>query len=359
MSNSYTSPPTLVDPGRVTAGQTIRATEISRLGDLQNYLFAVGGTHNVVSQIFDDSCFIQDSTTNVTMAEWTVPLISREHDTLVINVSGYCPTAANATATLSLTMNDATKYATTISITDQSRYVSGFNQGTITITGSHTGDTATLGLDLKAPSGQEAVILGVQAHWQALSSPLSTGELLIDTEPFIPQGINRLSADLPLSARFGVETLANINTLRTRGRVLFSWSGVEGASSSQAITAAGAPPRGIGRGDLPTFYSPSALFSGTVENGLTVKAYLNVKNLGVGDSFAFIVMGNTLIVTANGWTEYTLDLMQDELPISDQFGLGMYRAGVDERTVNVSGIASPSYPPSTFGYVAGLTIIGV
>ncbi|MCW4019705.1 MAG: hypothetical protein NWF14_00530 [Candidatus Bathyarchaeota archaeon] len=359
MSNSFTSTPTLVDPGRVTAGQTIRTTEVSRLGDLQNYCFALGGTHNVISQVFDDSCFIQDSTSFVTMCEWTIPLISREHDTLIINVSGFCPTAANATAQFTLTMDDSTTYSTTISITDQSRYSSAFNQGTISVTGSHSGDTAVLTMELKAPSGQEATILGVQASWQALTSPLTTGELQINNRSFVPQGASRLGADLPLSARFGVETLANINTLRTRGRVLFNWSGVEGASSSLAITSAGAPPRGIGRGDLPTFYSPAAIFGGTVENSLSVRVCINVKNLGSGDSFSFIVMGNTLSLSANGWTKFEIDLLQDELPLSDQFGLSMYRAGVDERTANVSGLASPSYPPSTSGYVAGLAIIGV
>jgi hypothetical protein len=359
MSNSFTSTPTLVDPGRVTAAQTIRTTEVSRLGDLQNYLFATGGSHNVVSQAFDDLCFIQDSLAFVSMCEWKIPILSKAHDTLVINVSGYCPTAANATAQFTITMDDSTTYTTTISITDQSRYSSVFNQGTITITGNHAGDSATLTMELKAPSGQEAVILSVQANWQALTSPLTTGELETENGSFIPQGINRLGADLPLTARFGVESLANINTLRARGRVLFNWSGVESASSALAITQAGAPPRAIGRGDLPTFYSPAALFTGTVESGLTVKAYINVLNLGVGDSFTFLLMGNTLTLSANGWTEFELDLMQDELPISDQFGLSMYRIGVDERTANVNGIASPSYPPSSSGYVAGLTIIGV
>ena len=359
MTNNFTSNPTLVDPSRLTAGQTIRTIEVARLADLQNYIFATGGTHNVVSQAFDDNSFIQNSTTFVTMCQWTIPLLSKEHTTLIVNISGFCPTSANATVAANLTMQDSTKYTAIISITDQSRYISGFNQGTITITGSHAGDTALLSLDLKAPSGQEAVILGVQANWQALTSPLSTGTLQADTLSYIPQGQTRQGADKPLSSRFGVETLANINTLRARGRVLLNWSGVEGASSALAITSAAAPPRAIGPGDLPTFYSPAAIFSGTVEEGLTLKAYINAKNLGVGDSFEFIVMGNTLTISANGWNEFNLDHMQDELELSDQFGLSMYRAGLDQRNANINGIASPTYPPSTTGYVAGLCIIGV
>ena len=39
MANSFTSPPVLVDPARVTAGLTIRAEEMRRLGDMVNYSF--------------------------------------------------------------------------------------------------------------------------------------------------------------------------------------------------------------------------------------------------------------------------------------------------------------------------------
>ena len=63
MSNSFTSTPTLVDPSRLTATQTIRTTEIAKLADLQNHCFAISGTHNVLSQTYDDSCFVQDATT--------------------------------------------------------------------------------------------------------------------------------------------------------------------------------------------------------------------------------------------------------------------------------------------------------
>ena len=57
MSNSFTSSPTLVDPSRLTASQTIRSTEIARLSDLANYCFATGGTYNCVSQLYDDNSF--------------------------------------------------------------------------------------------------------------------------------------------------------------------------------------------------------------------------------------------------------------------------------------------------------------
>ena len=43
MSNSFTSPGLLVDPARLTSGLTIRSDELERIGDMQNYAFAVGG----------------------------------------------------------------------------------------------------------------------------------------------------------------------------------------------------------------------------------------------------------------------------------------------------------------------------
>ena len=48
MSNSFTSPPVLVDPARVTAGLTIRSEEASRLADMNNYTFATHGTPGTV-----------------------------------------------------------------------------------------------------------------------------------------------------------------------------------------------------------------------------------------------------------------------------------------------------------------------
>jgi archaellum component FlaF (FlaF/FlaG flagellin family) len=309
----------------------------------------------VINQIFDDSCFIQDSTSYVQMAQWTIPILSDKHTTLSINIQGFCPTAANGTAKIEVIIGAST-VSTEISITDQNRYISSFNSGTVTVTGS-TQETAVVRMSVKAPSGQEVTILGVQANWQALTSPLTTGSFSQGSDSFIPQGVGRLGADLPLTARFGVETIENINTLRARGRILFSWSGVEGASSSGAISAAGAPPRAIGVGDLSSFYAPAAIFSGTTENQLKVKVYVRALNIASSaDHFTINIMNNALAITTGGWSEFDIDLTQDELSISDQFGLSVYRAGVDEDNDQV---ASPSRLPSATGYVAGLVIIGV
>lgn len=365
MSNSYTSSPTLVDPGRVTASRTIRTTEISRLGDLSNYCFATGGTSNVLSQTWDDSCFRQDdSSAFISMCEWYIPSISSSHQSLNIVLSAWCGTAGG-TARFVLDYGTAT-YTTDITITDTSRYSSSFNTGTITLTSTQNEFAAKLTMAVKAPSGDEVEVLGVMANWVALSSPLPTGELFHTLSRYTPQGINRLGADLPLSARFGVEMLENINTLRRRPRVLFSWSGVEGVSSGDPIADAGAAPRAIGSGDLPSMFSEVALFPGMIEDStLNLFAYVNVKqNGGTFTSLSFDLFGQRLTCTSTGWSTFTLSFRESEVERSAEFGLSMYRVGPDDTAHNeslffifgaeISG-SSGTYLP----YVAGLTVIGV
>jgi len=79
LSNSFTSPPVLVDPARVTAGLTIRSEEASRLADMNNYTFAHVGCGNVISQAWHDEVFQFDSTSMTDVCEWIVPRPSAEH----------------------------------------------------------------------------------------------------------------------------------------------------------------------------------------------------------------------------------------------------------------------------------------
>jgi len=365
MSNSYTSSPTLVDPGRVTASRTIRSTEISRLGDLSNYCFATGGTSNVLSQTWDDSCFRQDGSAAFTpMCEWYIPAMSSSHQSLKIVLSAWCGTAGG-TARFTLDYGSAS-YSTDITITDTSRYSSSFNTGTISVTSTQNEFAAKLTMSVKAPSGDEVEVLGVMANWVALSSPLPTGELFHTLSRYTPQGINRLAADFPLSARFGVEMLENINTLRRRPRVLFSWSGVEGVSSGDPIADAGAAPRGVGSGDLPSMLSESALFPGMVEDStLNIFAYVNVKqNGGTFSSYEFDLFGQRITCTSTGWSTFTLNFRESEVDRSTEFGLSMYRVGPDETVHNtdrffVFGRDMDGLDGTYVPYLAGLTVMGV
>lgn len=365
MSNSFTSDPTLVDPGRLTASQTIRTTEIARLSDLANYCFATGGAYNVISQLYDDNSFCTNSNTFISMAEWRIPRISNLHNTLVINLQAFCPTAANATAEIDLDFGSV-KYTTQISLTDEGRYNASFSSGTITATGVHADETAIVKLSLKAPTGQEVVLLGIQANWQALTSPLTTGELGQHNNTFTPQGQTRQGTDKPLSSRWGVEMLNNLNTLRRRPRVLFNWSGVEGISSGSGISSAGAAPRAIATGDLNSMFSESAIFPGMRDDStLDLTAYVHViQNGGSYTPISIDLLGERITMNSTGWTTHTLNFRLDELPRSDDFGLSVYRVGPDESAHNLTqlfifGVDMDGGSGTYLPYVAGLTIIGV
>ena len=364
MSNSFTSPPLLTDASRVTASQTIRTTEFTRLADSSNYAFAVGGTSNLLSQTWDDSTFRQNSTTFVEMCQWYIPQISEEHATLNIILNGFCAVAgAQIRFTYTLASNS---YTTTLTITDTSRYSGGFVSGAINITAQNAVFAGVLSMEVKAPTGGEVEILGVMANWSPLTSPLSTGQLRSIGSLYTPQGQNRLGADLPLSARTGVEMINNISMLRRRPRVLFNWSGVEGVNSSEAISVAGAAPRTIATGDLSSMFSETAIFAGMREDPLLdITAFVRVlQNGGVYSPMSIDLMGQRITMNTTGWTSHTLNFRLDELSRSDDFGLSVYRVGPDESAHNLTqlfifGVDMSGGSGTFLPYISGLTIIGV
>lgn len=360
MTNSFSSTPTLVDPSRVTAGQTIRTTEADRLCDLQNYIFAIGGTHNVVSQTYDDSCFRQNSTSFVEMSSWYIPILSRVHNDLVINISGFCSTAGAQVKAVLYFPISTNSYTTTMTITDTSRYSSVFNSGTITKLSSELEESAILSIEVKAPTGDEVEILGIQANWSPLTSPLSGGVQAIGGSRFIPQGATRQSADRPLTSRFGVETLENIDILRKRGRVLLNWSGVISANSSSALSVAANPPVGLGIADRYLMFSECALFRGMNEiDNLRIQINVKAANLVSPNTITVEIFSHRLTLTSNGWSKFSVDLVRDEIERSNEFGLSMYRVGVEVSDINGDNLLSALKPIASNGYISALSIIGV
>ena len=360
MSNSFSTSPTLVDPSRTTATQTIRTTEIARLADLQNYIFANCGTHNVISQTYDDSCFVQDSTSFVTMSRWTIPRISRSHNQLNVRISSFCSlSGAQIKLTLSYPISTNT-YSDTITVTDTSRYSSGFNVATITTLSSETEEFARLTLEAKAPTGGEVEILGIQANWSPISSPLSAGLHYQNIYEFVPVGANRQGADLPLSSRFGVDALSNIETVRRRGKSLICWSGVENASSSQSLQFAANPPRGLGVGDQGVLGSIVALPAGLNEiDGLSINLFAYVVGLGAGESITVEIFNHRMTFLFNGWNSYPLEIFGSEFNLSDEFGFSVYRMQVEDNDQNSSSLLSINNQVASTAYISSLSIIGV
>ena len=359
MSNLFQSSPTLVDPSRLTALQTIRSTEITRISMLQNYVFARCGTHNVISQFFDNSCFIQDSTSFAEITRYVIPRISRSHNELKVRISGFCGTAgAQVRVTLSFPIS-ANTYSDTVTITDTSRYSSAFNVATITTNSSETEEFAYLTFEAKAPTGDEVEVLSIQANWSPLSSPLSAGLHYQGTNEFVPVGILRQGDDLPLSSRFGVDALNNIETLRKRGRVFLNWSGVENASSSQSLQFAGNPPRGLGIGDQKSLSSPVAIPSGINEIGLKINLFAYVVGLSASQSITVDIFGHRMTFSNNGWNSYSLESFGSEDRLSDTFRLSIYNVGLEESDINAENLLSVNNKIATNPYIQSLSIIGV
>ena len=353
MSNSYTSPPTLLDPARTTAGLTLRTTEVSRLGDLQNYAYAVGGCGDVLNQYWDVDVFEIGSTSFVVACDWRIPRPSNVHNELKVRLSAH--TISGGSFKVSVTFaSSSNKYtSSTVSITDTSRFQTAFQEATITVTGAETDLDVKLSLEVQAVSPGFVQLAFIQAGWTKLSSPLSAGALTQGSDSFTPQGISRLGADLPLSARFGVETLANITTLRKRPRTLFQWAGSQNARSGNN------PAQGLGIFDPQVMFSNVALFGGMNQiDGLEVKVFLDVVNYSAGS--VIDIFGHRLSITSGGINEFSLKLRLDEIDLSDEFNLSMYRVGLDETPNNETLLLSVNNKINTSPlYIRAISIIGV
>lgn len=355
MSNSFTSPPLLTDPARCTAGLTIRTTEIARLADSQNYSFAYGGTSNVVSQSWVESCFRFNDTSSTKVCEWYIPRPSREHNSFVFRLSAFASASGSQfTAELTFPLSGNT-YSTTDTITDNGRYSSQFDPVTVSITADEAEEYCILSLYLQCASSGIIDVCEVQASWNDLPSPLSAGVLQQASDDFIPQGQSRQGADLPLTARFGVQTLRNITTLRKRGRVLLNWSGAFDSASFSL------PPIGLGIGEQQLLYSMVALFAGMREEGLEIDVFLRVVNLGVGQTLNVDVFGHRLSCIQNGWNSFGLGVISSpDYYLSGDVGLDMYRVGIDETPSNqVNLLSIDNRQLDSVPYIQAISIIGV
>ncbi len=358
MSNSFTSPPVLVDPARVTAGLTIRSEEVSRLGDMVNYSFAHVGCGNVISQAWHDDVFLFENTTMTDVCEWIVPRPSAEHTEFKLRLMAHSTVSGGqAKVTVSSPISGHSD-STTITITDTSRFQSGFDVITVAISSVEQEQYAEVTLSLDAPSGGQIGVAGVQANWSPLASPLTTRALDQYNDEFIPMGANRLAADLPLTSRFGVDMLNNITMMRPRGRVLFSWSGVEESKLDSSLRAAA---KGLGVFDTQLMYSDAVSFDGMGENNLDVDVWFYVENYDAADPLIVDAFGYRFTMVQAGWNSFGVPVRLQELPRSVEFRLPMYRTGLDETEINQSNLLTNTdrRQSNSDPYIAGFMIVGV
>jgi len=358
MSNSFTSPPVLVDPARVTAGLTIRSEEISRLGDMVNYSFAHVGCGNVINQAWHDEVFQFDNTTMTDVCEWIVPRPSAEHTEFKLRLMAHCTISGGGLAKVTVSSPiSGHSDSTTITITDTSRFQSGFDVITVAISSVEQELYAEVTLSLDAPSGGLIEVAGVQAGWTPLTSPLTVRALDQYDEEFIPMGANRLGADLPLTSRFGVDMLNNIRMMRPRGRVLFSWSGVD----ESRVVSTQAAAKGLGVFDTQLMYSDAVSFDGMPENGLDVDVWFYVENYDAADPLVVVAFGYRFTMAQAGWNSFGVAVRGQELPQSTDFRLPMYRSGLNESEINDDNLLTNQdrRQSNNDPYVSGLMIVGV
>ena len=352
MSNSFTSPPVLVDPARLTSGLTIRSQEAQRLADMQNYAFAYGGSGDVLNQAWDAEVFEFTTTSMTDVCQWYIPHPSEEHVEFKLRLSSFS-TVSGSTAKCTIQFPlSGNSYNATATITDSSRFNSVFDVITVPISAVEDELYAIVTLSLQAASGATIEVSAVQGSWSPLTSPLASRALDQYGEEVIPQGQSRLGVDLPLSSRFGVETLNNITQMRRRPRTLLNWSGVFASSSS--------PAKGLGSTDPQILFSEVALSAGLNLIGLDVDIFINAVNIG-GTPLLVDVFGYRLSIPLNGWNSIGVDLREPELvDRSNDFRLSMHRAGLMDTPNNADVLLSASNlitanPP----YIKGIAIMGV
>jgi|13_taG_2_1085334.scaffolds.fasta_scaffold00126_14 hypothetical protein len=352
MSNSFTSPPVLVDPARVITGLTVRAEEAKRLADMQNHSFADGGCGDVVNQAWDSECFEFTDTSLTDVCEWYIPHPSEEHIEFKFRISAYS-SLSGGVAKVTVNFPLGGSYSAQTTITDSSRYNSVFNVITVAISAVENDEIAQLTLSLQAPSGGTIEVANIQGNWSSLSSPLATRTLDQFTEDFIPQGQSRVGADQALPSRFGVDTLNNIGMLRKRGRTVFNWSGVSGASS--------AAPQGLGT--LDPLLKNSVMFLAGGADNLSLKNKIFVKAANISTTLDVDIFGYRLTLNSNGWSSFYVDQRPGyahHVDFSPIFKRDVYKLGLGLSPNNDEVLLGPnnlitSSPP----YILGLSILAV
>ena len=351
MSNSYTSPPTLADPATVTSGQPITELAPSRMGDLQNYIAAVGGCTNLINQCWDNGVFASSSATQVNVLRYRAPAISRAHKQIKVYIVAKAFTAAGSIE-IEVTDGSATLFHNVACPT-------GLQTLTFTLTfpSALASDMIDLEVDIINGSGGSMEIRTIMAEWSAVASPIT---LLMESGSltYRPMGINRLSTPLPLSSRFGVNSINNISMMRKRARVFLSWAGCLNIPNGALVQNS----KGIGIGDIPILFSDIFIPDGVRDDDdLKLYAEIYVEQATVLDPMTVLIMGNRIEISSNGWSQHELDLNPEPIASSRRYGLPMYRVGFDDVAVNQSNLDKLSTQAARNGtgaIITGLTIWG-
>jgi hypothetical protein len=175
----------------------------------------------------------------------------------------------------------------------------------------------------------------------------------------VPFGINRVGNDYPLSARFGVDMLRNIETLRKRPISYLSWSGVDNLLAAPTGSTDPAPALYLGIGDLFTLQVPVHIPQEAVDKDtytINLHAYL-VDN---ASSIAVDFMGDRVTFTGNGWQTAELTIQIDpDAYLAQVFALNIFRVGPENTRANQDALIDAGTVPWTDPKIQSLSIWGV
>ena len=354
MSNSFTSPPVLASELTTVAGQPITEGAISKMSETANYLFAVGGTHNVISQAWAEGQFNQQGTTYQTMVEYRIPTISNDHYDFHLHFIAKGAGCVRSTLTLG-----AATYTDEVCSTGSGPHVI---ESSILVTVLSTATYGTLTIEVKHTTGSpnHHEITCISGHWVAKTSPVDTGARYFGTsDKFIPFGINRVGNDYPLSARWGVDMLRNIEMLRRRPITYLTWSGVDNLLHAPTSGSDAAPALYLGLGDIFTMSIPVHIPQEAVDlDGYTI--YLHAYLVDNAGSVAFDFMGDRITFSGNGWkiAELTIQADTDE-SMSQIYDLNIYRVGPENTLSNTNTLVDAATVPFTDPKIQSLSIWGV
>jgi hypothetical protein len=97
-------------------------------------------------------------------------------------------------------------------------------------------------------------------------------------------------------------------------------------------------------------------------NDYTIKVWIKMVNISATyPSVTFVIMGQEITATANGWSAHSITARPDpDEEMSQLYNLSVYRAGLDNAEENWSNLVDfrvPGSPPRP--YIQGLCIWGV
>lgn len=374
MSNSYSTNLLLADPSTTVAGKNVDYQTPQRMANSINYSYAVGASHNVLSQSYSDRCFIQDSSSFVEMSQWRIPLVSLDHNELEV-VAHYDIIGTSSNCNLRLTLEvDTASAALTLNLPSSAEIAS--DSFTITLPSSNQ-YYATVILEVQADSANnaEVVLKSIMARWKPISSPISAGfkKQYEFANEFTPFGTSRTGINQAFTSRFAHNMIDNIHTVRERLQSYLTWSSCYSANSSIFPNPedAGYPEIYLGVGHIKVLGGYPLAPSGY--DALTHrKLELHVRSIGDSTNTQFDFFGNRITLTNSAgtvdWSIHTIDIDYEKMSRKGDVLLPYFDANLDNSNKNndtlvnygsVSNIDYPTMNGGIYGNILSICLMGI